>query len=286
MLDLQQDRTATETLSVSLSFDPSPPFFDGLNDRGQSGSTLHPGYVDDHPIRCIPTQLGPVHGTITVRANNCPVVVISLSCNETEPPPSPSPSPSPIACVGDCNDDGAVTVGELIAGVNIDLGKAFLDVCPALSCETGPRVYIDCLVLAVYNALYGCPASARATATVTPSFTPTATALVEPTVTPTTGTGFAVDGCVDEFPGEGCGQFGVTVRLDPLGLTGGTYSDLDFHFGNIPPGSYVLSVFQRCNPWGCWPDEPVTITDHDVFVHIPLIPYTSTPLARTPTPIP
>ncbi len=283
LLDLQQDPTATETISVSLSFDPSPPFFDGYNGQGSSGATLPPRFVDDHPIRCVPTQLGPVHGTITVRTANCPDISISLSCNGVVPPPTPSPTPSPIACIGDCNGDGLVAINELITGVNIDFGRDLPEVCFALECEPGPLVYVHCLVLAVYNALYGCPPSAHPTATLMPSPTPTPTALIEPSVTvsPVVRTGFTLDGCVDEFPpeeGAACGQIGAPVRLDPLGLVWTTDVDyVGFHFTNVPPGDYVLSVIEGCNPWGCWPDVPVAITDHDVVVDIPLIPYIPAP---------
>ncbi len=36
------------------------------------------------------------------------------------------------ACVGDCNADGAVTVDELLLGVNIALGSAAATACAAL----------------------------------------------------------------------------------------------------------------------------------------------------------
>ena len=54
----------------------------------------------------------------------------------------------------------------------------------------------------------------------------------------------------------------------------------EFHFENIPPGDYTLSVVQGCNPFGCWPSVAVTVTDQDVFVHMDLNP------APTPTPTP
>ena len=96
LLALSQDQAATETISVRLSFDPSPPFVDGYNGSDSSEFSPPPGYVDDHSIRCVPAQLGLVHGTITVSATNCPAIVISLSCNGTEPQPTtPSPTPTP-----------------------------------------------------------------------------------------------------------------------------------------------------------------------------------------------
>jgi hypothetical protein len=101
LLALSQDQTATQTISVRLSFDPSPPFFDGFNGGGSSDVLLPPGSVDDHLIRCVPTQLGLVHGTIAVSATNCPAILISLSCNGIEPRPTASP-PTPTTSSTPC----------------------------------------------------------------------------------------------------------------------------------------------------------------------------------------
>ena len=54
----------------------------------------------------------------------------------------------------------------------------------------------------------------------------------------------------------------------------------EFHFENIPPGTYTLYVVSGCNPYGCWPSVEVTVTDQDVFVNMDLNP------APTPTPTP
>ncbi len=66
------------------------------------------------------------------------------------------------ACVGDCNGDRAVAVNELITGVNIALGAATLDTCPAFDCRDGQPIGIDCIVQAVNSALGGCPSSVPA----------------------------------------------------------------------------------------------------------------------------
>ena len=61
-----------------------------------------------------------------------------------------------ISCIGDCNGDGAVTVDEIIYGVNIAL-QGFGD-CPALDCNTNNLGIIEnCLISAVNNAQAGCP---------------------------------------------------------------------------------------------------------------------------------
>jgi len=59
-------------------------------------------------------------------------------------------------CVGDCNGDRVVTINELITGVNVALNGDSTNACPALDCNTGPPVYINCLTEAVNNALTGC----------------------------------------------------------------------------------------------------------------------------------
>jgi hypothetical protein len=67
-------------------------------------------------------------------------------------------------CVGDCNYDGAVTVDEIVTGVDIALGDYPLSVCPQLGRPWNPfdpngdgLVTIDELLAAVNNAVAGCP---------------------------------------------------------------------------------------------------------------------------------
>jgi hypothetical protein len=55
-------------------------------------------------------------------------------------------------CIGDCGDDGRVTIDEVILGVRIALGEAAPEVCGL----GGPGFGIDGLVTAVLNALAGC----------------------------------------------------------------------------------------------------------------------------------
>lgn len=63
---------------------------------------------------------------------------------------------SSISCVGDCNGDGAVTVDEIVFGVDIAL-QGFGD-CPALNCNAGNLgVFVNCLTMAVNNAESDCP---------------------------------------------------------------------------------------------------------------------------------
>ncbi len=62
----------------------------------------------------------------------------------------------PLACVGDCGGDGEVTMNELIVGVNIDLGLAGVDACPAFDRDDDGAVSVHELIGAVNGALAGC----------------------------------------------------------------------------------------------------------------------------------
>jgi hypothetical protein len=60
-----------------------------------------------------------------------------------------------IRCVGDCNQDGHVTVDELVRAVNLALGTA-TTACPAFDRNGNGLVTIDELVRGVNSALNGC----------------------------------------------------------------------------------------------------------------------------------
>jgi len=96
----------------------------------------------------------------------------ALACVFPTPLPTApaTPVPPPGACVGDCSGDGAVTIDELMLGVNIALGNTDLSACPLLQCdENVAGVFVNCLLIAVNNALYRC---SQATQTPTATNTP------------------------------------------------------------------------------------------------------------------
>ena len=82
------------------------------------------------------------------------------TANATTPGlPSATPTasaPPQTFCVGDCDQNGTVTIDELITGVNIALGVASLSACPGIDCDDSATVTVDCLVRAVDSALNGC----------------------------------------------------------------------------------------------------------------------------------
>jgi hypothetical protein len=85
-------------------------------------------------------------------------------------------------CVGDCAGLGRVRISDLILAVNIALGRAALDSCPALG--TAPIGITD-LIHSVANALCDCRPCPTAPPTRTPTVTPAVTATDTATPTPT-----------------------------------------------------------------------------------------------------
>jgi len=69
-----------------------------------------------------------------------------------------TPTPA-AACVGDCEHDGAVTIDEIITGVNIALENLTVNACPAFDANRDGAVTINEIITAVNNALNACPGS-------------------------------------------------------------------------------------------------------------------------------
>ncbi|MFI5367285.1 MAG: dockerin type I domain-containing protein [Candidatus Binatia bacterium] len=65
-------------------------------------------------------------------------------------------TPTPVPCSGDCNQDGVVTVDELLRAVNIALGNGTSTECPAADVNGDGEVTVDELLKAVNAALDGC----------------------------------------------------------------------------------------------------------------------------------
>jgi hypothetical protein len=84
------------------------------------------------------------------------IVVSSTLPTSTPTPPLPTPTATATeggsSCVGDCNNDGSVTVDEIITGVNVALGVAPASACPQFDADGDGTVKVDEIVQAVNNA--------------------------------------------------------------------------------------------------------------------------------------
>jgi V8-like Glu-specific endopeptidase len=67
-------------------------------------------------------------------------------------------APGP-ACVGDCHNDGEVTIEELLTGVSIALETTPLTACPSFDADGSGAVSVDEIITAVNNTLGACPVS-------------------------------------------------------------------------------------------------------------------------------
>ncbi len=99
-------------------------------------------------------QSTPTATSIASPATHTPVTPVPTA---TPTSPLPTPSPPAVACLGDCNGDGAVRIAELVLGVRIALGDADIDACRAFDAAGNGRVGITDLVRAVGHAIDGCP---------------------------------------------------------------------------------------------------------------------------------
>ncbi|MGH7787367.1 MAG: hypothetical protein ACRERC_10905 [Candidatus Binatia bacterium] len=88
------------------------------------------------------------------------------------------------ACVGDCGDDGVVSIADLVRGVSVALGEAPVATCNRLDVDGDGTVAIGELIGAVRASLDGCGSDdPTATAMIAGTATPTATREATPTAT-------------------------------------------------------------------------------------------------------
>jgi hypothetical protein len=70
--------------------------------------------------------------------------------------PTSTPTPIQGGCVGDCNEDGEVTIDDLIIMVNIAQGSQSVNACTNGDANSDGEITIDEILLAVNAALNGC----------------------------------------------------------------------------------------------------------------------------------
>ena len=104
---------------------------------------------------------------------------VAVQVNDATPTPTPTPThtltakPGTEPCVGDCNNDGTVSIDELVMGVDITLDQQPLTACGGFDVSGDQRVTVDELARGVNSALSGCVRAG--TPTPTPTFNPNAT---------------------------------------------------------------------------------------------------------------
>lgn len=186
----------------------------------------------------------------TAEGDDCPANCRIASCTPAS------------SCVGDCGGDGAVTVDEVITGVNIALGSSPLSSCGAFDSNADAAVTVDEILTGVNNALNGCRSGTlNASVAITP---PTGVDLAAVTV-------FVryPDGTV-RIPGFGNDSQvqNSVVGLDPA--ISPTYNDLDYalravlftpDLTPIAPGSVFTIQFDRCEGAPRPQSIPCTVQD-------------------------
>lgn len=76
------------------------------------------------------------------------------------PTSTPTPGASPVvACAGDCDGNGTVTIVDLLLMTNIALDIVDVQACMAGDVDGNGAITVDEIVVAVANALEGCPRS-------------------------------------------------------------------------------------------------------------------------------
>lgn len=121
-----------------------------------------------------------------------------------------------VVCRGDCDGDSNVTVTELMKLIRIALGMDAVAPCGDGDANNDGRITVEELVLGVNNALAGCGFSTRTPAvTPPPSHTPAPPATQTPTSTDSGAVG-ALQGTTAIFQGVLSQLGGAYPALDPL----------------------------------------------------------------------
>jgi len=169
------------------------------NDRCTGGQCRGTGGTVNTPTFTSGVATATASRTHTAAANTATRTVTSTAAasstaTRTQTPSGPTFTPPPPGgCFGDCNDDGEITIDELVRAVNIALGTSTVEQCNSIDANGDGEVTIDELVKAVNAALNGCVRAPTRTHTPPPSATSSATSTATPTATapPATSTASA-----------------------------------------------------------------------------------------------
>lgn len=190
--------TASATLTViptrTMTASPTtPPAMTATATSSRSPTVTQP---PSNTVTVTPQPSTATHGpTATHTRSATPgstVLVTSPTATVTPTPQSTAVASATagFACEGDCNHDQRVTVDELLAGMDLALGRSTATVCTGFDTDKSGRVTVDELVVAVDAALRGCAriltplATAAASSTATTTSTTTRTVVVLNTATP------------------------------------------------------------------------------------------------------
>jgi hypothetical protein len=97
-----------------------------------------------------------VDASTTDEGDEAAITTLMITVGSVAPTPTPTVTPGMVACPGDCNGDGQVTVNELVVAVNVALGSQPASSCTACDTNGDGMVSINELVAAVTRALNGC----------------------------------------------------------------------------------------------------------------------------------
>lgn len=96
-----------------------------------------------------PTATASITPSTTATAN-------PTSTPTTTPTANPTATATAPACAGDCNDDGVVSLAELVRAVGIGLGRGSVDDCPSLDANADGAAQVEELVASVGDSLGSC----------------------------------------------------------------------------------------------------------------------------------
>jgi hypothetical protein len=95
-------------------------------------------------------------GTPTDIPTQTPTATPATATDTPTVTPTVSPTPTPRPCGGDCDNDGTVTVDEILKMVNIALGNLDLSQCTNGDPDGHDLITVDEILMAVNNALSEC----------------------------------------------------------------------------------------------------------------------------------
>jgi hypothetical protein len=150
------DGSTLYTCTVNIAPDAAPGEYALAVSRVQLTNPLGTpvagaGGADGKVVVALPTETPTITQTATATASETPTATISPTLTAAA-----TPTATPIACVGDCNNSGAVSIEEIISMVDSALAVPPLSTCPAGDANGDGSITVNEIVTAVNNALNGC----------------------------------------------------------------------------------------------------------------------------------